>query len=76
MYVKIARCIGDKRKFALSNRKFLFDQLNFHLAAGQTTCLLGMSGIGKSRFLQLIAGLTLCQPLLSPPAIRKAWLGA
>lgn len=37
--------------------KILFDQLNFHLAAGQTTCLLGMSGIGKSRFLQLIAGL-------------------
>ena len=37
--------------------KVLFDQLNFHLAAGQTTCLLGTSGIGKSRFLQLIAGL-------------------
>jgi putative hydroxymethylpyrimidine transport system ATP-binding protein len=37
--------------------KILFDQLNFHLAAGQTTCLLGRSGIGKSRFLQLIAGL-------------------
>ncbi|WP_342147652.1 ABC transporter ATP-binding protein [Rickettsiella endosymbiont of Aleochara curtula] len=37
--------------------KILFDQLNFHLAAGQTTCLLGKSGIGKSRFLQLIAGL-------------------
>lgn len=35
--------------------KILFDQLNFHLAAGQTTCLLGKSGIGKSRFLQLIA---------------------
>lgn len=37
--------------------KILFDQLNFYLAAGQTTCLLGPSGIGKSRFLQLIAGL-------------------
>lgn len=37
--------------------KILFDQLNFYLAAGQTTCLLGMSGIGKSRLLQLIAGL-------------------
>ncbi len=37
--------------------KILFNQLNFHLAAGQTTCLLGASGIGKSRFLQLIAGL-------------------
>lgn len=37
--------------------QILFDQLNFHLAAGKTTCLLGSSGIGKSRFLQLIAGL-------------------
>ncbi|OIZ98320.1 iron ABC transporter ATP-binding protein [Rickettsiella grylli] len=37
--------------------KILFDKLNFHLAAGQITCLLGTSGIGKSRFLQLIAGL-------------------
>jgi putative hydroxymethylpyrimidine transport system ATP-binding protein len=37
--------------------KILFDQLNFHLAAGKTTCLLGRSGIGKSRLLQLIAGL-------------------
>ncbi|WP_342219813.1 ABC transporter ATP-binding protein [Rickettsiella endosymbiont of Miltochrista miniata] len=36
--------------------KTLFDHLDFHLAAGQTTCLLGRSGIGKSRFLQLIAG--------------------
>ena len=35
--------------------KILFEKLNFHLAAGQTTCLLGASGIGKSRFLQLIA---------------------
>lgn len=37
--------------------KVLFDQLNFHLPAGQTTCLLGTSGTGKTRFLQLIAGL-------------------
>ncbi|MEN9916656.1 MAG: hypothetical protein RLY40_588 [Pseudomonadota bacterium] len=37
--------------------KVVFDQLNFHLAASQTTCLLGASGIGKTRFLQLIAGL-------------------
>lgn len=37
--------------------KTLFEKLNFQLAAGQTTCLLGASGIGKSRFLQLIAGL-------------------
>jgi putative hydroxymethylpyrimidine transport system ATP-binding protein len=37
--------------------KVLFDQLNFYLAAGKITCLLGISGVGKSRFLQLIAGL-------------------
>ncbi len=37
--------------------KILFENLNFQLAASQTTCLLGPSGIGKSRFLQLIAGL-------------------
>lgn len=37
--------------------KILFDELSFHLAAGKTTCLLGRSGVGKSRFLQLIAGL-------------------
>jgi putative hydroxymethylpyrimidine transport system ATP-binding protein len=35
----------------------LFDRLSFYLPAGQTTCLLGPSGIGKSSFLQLIAGL-------------------
>jgi putative hydroxymethylpyrimidine transport system ATP-binding protein len=35
----------------------LFEQLNFHLPAGKTTCLLGPSGIGKTSILQLIAGL-------------------
>ncbi|WP_269471426.1 ATP-binding cassette domain-containing protein [Candidatus Rickettsiella viridis] len=37
--------------------QILFDQLNFHIPAGQTTCLLGPSGIGKTSFLQLIAKL-------------------
>ncbi|MES2998194.1 MAG: ABC transporter ATP-binding protein [Pseudomonadota bacterium] len=37
--------------------QILFDHLNFHLPAGQTTCLLGPSGIGKTSILQLIAGL-------------------
>jgi len=45
--------------------KILFNQLNFHLAAGQTTCLLGRSGIGKSRFLQLIAGLNTTSALVT-----------
>ncbi len=35
----------------------LFDRLDFALAAGQWTCLLGPSGVGKSSLLRLIAGL-------------------
>lgn len=37
--------------------QILFDRLNFHIPAGQTTCLLGPSGIGKTSLLQLIAKL-------------------
>jgi putative hydroxymethylpyrimidine transport system ATP-binding protein len=37
--------------------QILFNQLNFHIPAGQTTCLLGPSGIGKTSLLQLIAKL-------------------
>jgi len=35
----------------------LFDQFNFHLPGGSWTCLLGVSGVGKSTLLKLIAGL-------------------
>ena len=35
----------------------LFDELDFTLAAGQWTCLLGPSGVGKTTLLRLIAGL-------------------
>jgi putative hydroxymethylpyrimidine transport system ATP-binding protein len=35
----------------------LFDKLDFSLPAGQWTCLLGPSGVGKSTLLRLIAGL-------------------
>lgn len=35
----------------------LFDGLDFQLMAGQWTCLLGSSGIGKSTVLRLLAGL-------------------
>ena len=38
--------------------KPLFDDLDFTLAGGQVTCLLGSSGVGKSSLLRLIAGLT------------------
>jgi putative hydroxymethylpyrimidine transport system ATP-binding protein len=38
--------------------QFLFQNLNFTLAAGTMTCLLGRSGLGKSSLLRLIAGLT------------------
>jgi putative hydroxymethylpyrimidine transport system ATP-binding protein len=37
--------------------KPLFDGLDFDLVAGQWTCLLGPSGVGKSSLLRLIAGL-------------------
>ena len=60
---------------------FLFDRLDFTLPAGQWTCLLGPSGVGKSSLLRLIAGLVtpdagevVCgdrQPL----APRLAWMG-
>ena len=36
---------------------FLFDRLDFTLPAGQWTCLLGPSGVGKTSLLRLIAGL-------------------
>ncbi len=35
----------------------LFDGLDFDLAAGAWTCLLGASGVGKTSLLRLIAGL-------------------
>ena len=35
----------------------LFDSLDFALAAGQITCLLGPSGVGKTSLLRLVAGL-------------------
>ncbi len=35
----------------------LFDALDFALPAGQTTCLLGPSGVGKTSLLRLVAGL-------------------
>lgn len=38
--------------------QLLFDGLNLQLIAGQWTCLLGPSGVGKSTLLRLLAGLT------------------
>ncbi len=37
--------------------KILFDALELTLPAGETTCLLGPSGVGKSTLLRLLAGL-------------------
>jgi putative hydroxymethylpyrimidine transport system ATP-binding protein len=40
----------------------LFDDLDFEVAAGRWTCLLGPSGVGKSTLLRLIAGLAPADP--------------
>jgi putative hydroxymethylpyrimidine transport system ATP-binding protein len=40
----------------------LFDGLSLELPRGQTTCLLGPSGVGKTSLLRLIAGLTQAEP--------------
>lgn len=39
------------------HQQLIFSDLHCTLAAGQTTCLLGPSGVGKSSLLRLIAGL-------------------
>jgi putative hydroxymethylpyrimidine transport system ATP-binding protein len=59
----------------------LFRDLDFTLAGGRWTCLLGQSGVGKSTLLRLIAGLV--QPERGrvrcsdgrPLAGRLAWMG-
>ena len=59
----------------------LFDGLDFTLPAGQWTCLLGPSGVGKSSLLRLIAGLIVAaegEVVCSdqrPLAPRLAWMG-
>ncbi len=59
----------------------LFHGLDFTLPAGQWTCLLGPSGVGKSSLLRLIAGLVVadhgevvCSDRL-PLGPRLAWMG-
>ncbi len=58
----------------------LFESLNFTLAAGRTTCLLGPSGIGKTSLLRFIAGLEGGGGRIScsdgaPLTGRIAWMG-
>lgn len=45
----------------------LFENLTLSLLAGQTTCLLGPSGVGKSSLLRLVAGL---EPLTGPTTFK------
>lgn len=48
--------------------EILFSDLQFKLPAGEITCLLGPSGIGKSSLLRLIAGLTVQESLTQQTA--------
>lgn len=60
----------------------LFDDLDFTLAGGRWTCMLGPSGVGKTTLLRLIAGLApiggdtriVCEDDM-PLAGRVAWMG-
>lgn len=44
-------------KFSYPNRELLFDNLNLVIPGGETTCLIGGSGSGKSTIAKLILGL-------------------
>lgn len=49
--------------------KLLLDGVNFHVESGETLCLLGSSGSGKSTILRIIAGIE------SPDGGRVLWQG-
>ena len=42
----------------------VFDAIELGIAAGQWTCLLGSSGVGKSTILKLFAGLGECYTVI------------
>lgn len=62
-------------------RTLVFDGLDFDVASGRTTCLLGPSGVGKSTLLRMLAGLAPAEPPTEissgdgrPLAGRVAWM--
>ncbi len=57
MTKKIAPTISLKDICLSYDNDNLFNQLNLTLPAGQLTCLLGASGVGKSTLLNILAGL-------------------
>ncbi len=69
--------IIENLSFSFENT-LIFNNLNLTLPAGQWTCLLGTSGVGKSTLLQCLAGLQPCRGIRCtdglPLASRIAWL--
>ena len=58
-----SQCVSLQEATLRYGSALLFENLTLNLLAGQTTCLLGPSGVGKSSLLRLIAGL---EPLTDP----------
>lgn len=47
----------EQLSFSYDGKKYIFNQLNFTLHAGECVAILGPSGIGKSTFINLLASL-------------------
>ena len=52
----------------------VFEALDLDIPAGQTTCLLGTSGVGKSSLLRLIAGISPEATAARSPGGSPIWI--